>query len=169
MENSRFCTRCGASVALQDTFCGKCGTPLRVGDQDPAQPLSATPGAGTQAPTSKQSIPAIVSRKGYVGRGLLTVAAIVVGLIALAALTGPNSGFFVPLTVILGVVGSVFMAVHGFNRLLLGYKYGPVILLGVALLFVGALWYFLVYDTAEGKCNRGDIGACVVWQSEQGR
>lgn len=26
----------------------------------------------------------------------------------------------------------------------------------------GLAWYFLVYDTAEGKCNRGDLGACAV-------
>jgi hypothetical protein len=32
----------------------------------------------------------------------------------------------------------------------------------IAILVAIAAWYFLVYDTAEGKCNRGDYGACLV-------
>jgi hypothetical protein len=34
---------------------------------------------------------------------------------------------------------------------------------------VGAvlLWYFGVYDTAKGKCDRGDPGACAVWTMQQ--
>jgi 4-amino-4-deoxy-L-arabinose transferase-like glycosyltransferase len=35
-------------------------------------------------------------------------------------------------------------------------------LLLAAAVLVAVGWYFLVYDTAEGKCNRGDLGACVV-------
>jgi hypothetical protein len=39
----------------------------------------------------------------------------------------------------------------------------------VAILFiiVAAWWYFFVFDTAQGKCGRGDYGACVVWQAQQ--
>jgi hypothetical protein len=29
------------------------------------------------------------------------------------------------------------------------------------------LWYFTVYDTAKGKCERGDPDACVIWQAQQ--
>jgi hypothetical protein len=35
-------------------------------------------------------------------------------------------------------------------------------LLLAAAVVGGLAWYFLVYDTAEGKCNRGDLGACAV-------
>lgn len=41
------------------------------------------------------------------------------------------------------------------------------LLLGAAIL--GALWYFQVYDTAAGKCQRGDLNACMVWQAQQGQ
>ena len=37
----------------------------------------------------------------------------------------------------------------------------------VVVLAVVGLWYFKVYDTAAGKCNRGDVGACMVWQAQQ--
>jgi hypothetical protein len=28
-------------------------------------------------------------------------------------------------------------------------------------------WYFMIYDTAQGKCQRGDPGACVIWQASR--
>jgi hypothetical protein len=74
-----------------------------------------------------------------------------------------------PLLIVAVVVGCIFAAVHGLNRVASGTNHGQLILAGIGLLIVGALWYFLIYDTAEGKCRRGDLGACVVWQSEQGR
>ena len=39
----------------------------------------------------------------------------------------------------------------------------------VAAAIVGGLafWYFGIYDTAKGKCQRGDLSACVVWRAEQ--
>jgi signal peptidase I len=30
------------------------------------------------------------------------------------------------------------------------------------LLIGGLAWYFLIYDTASGRCHRGDLGACIV-------
>jgi hypothetical protein len=36
MDETRFCTRCGRAVALDDVFCGKCGTNLRPADLQPA-------------------------------------------------------------------------------------------------------------------------------------
>ncbi len=36
-----------------------------------------------------------------------------------------------------------------------------------AVLVVGLVWYFAVYDTAEGRCNRGDLGACFVVYAKQ--
>jgi hypothetical protein len=35
----------------------------------------------------------------------------------------------------------------------------------VAALLTGGLWYASVYDTAVGKCDRGDPGACAVLAS----
>lgn len=35
------------------------------------------------------------------------------------------------------------------------------------VLALGAAWYVGVYDTAEGKCNRGDLGACLVVYAKQ--
>lgn len=38
----------------------------------------------------------------------------------------------------------------------------------IVLVFVGvAVWYFGYYDTAAAKCNRGDLGACVVTAAQQ--
>lgn len=38
----------------------------------------------------------------------------------------------------------------------------------IGVLLVGSLiWYFGFYDTAAGKCNRGDLGACVVVAGQQ--
>ncbi len=31
------------------------------------------------------------------------------------------------------------------------------------------LWWFTIYDTARGRCERGDLGACIVWESQQSR
>lgn len=39
-------------------------------------------------------------------------------------------------------------------------------LLFAGVIAAGIAWYFLVYDTAEGKCNRGDLGACAVVAAE---
>lgn len=44
-----------------------------------------------------------------------------------------------------------------------GWWIGGVVL----VLAVVAVWYFAVYDTAEGKCNRGDLGACMVVLAKQ--
>ena len=41
-----------------------------------------------------------------------------------------------------------------------------VFLVGLAVLAV-LLWYFTIYDTAKGKCQRGDVNACIVWQAQQ--
>ena len=36
----------------------------------------------------------------------------------------------------------------------------------VVVAVVAVLWWYLtVYDTAQGKCQRGDPAACVVWQA----
>jgi hypothetical protein len=37
----------------------------------------------------------------------------------------------------------------------------------LALIVAGLVWYFAVYDTAENKCSRGDLGACVVVAGQQ--
>jgi len=42
------------------------------------------------------------------------------------------------------------------------------VLLVIALLAV-AWWWFAIYDTAKGKCERGDLGACAVYESQQVR
>lgn len=49
---------------------------------------------------------------------------------------------------------------------------GAPALLGILIVLVvgaGAAWYFLIYDTAAGRCNRGDLGACIVWEAQQQR
>jgi hypothetical protein len=37
----------------------------------------------------------------------------------------------------------------------------------VGLLIAGLVWYFAVYDTAQNKCSRGDVGACIVVGGQQ--
>jgi hypothetical protein len=37
----------------------------------------------------------------------------------------------------------------------------------ILLLIGGAIWYFGYYDTAGAKCQRGDLGACVVLYAQQ--
>jgi hypothetical protein len=37
----------------------------------------------------------------------------------------------------------------------------------VLLLIGGAIWYFGYYDTAGAKCQRGDLGACLVVYAQQ--
>jgi len=32
----------------------------------------------------------------------------------------------------------------------------------VIIIGAGLIWYFAVYDTAQNKCDRGDLGACLV-------
>lgn len=39
----------------------------------------------------------------------------------------------------------------------------PAILAVVA----AAVWWVGVYDTAEGRCDRGDFGACVVLEAQR--
>jgi len=34
------------------------------------------------------------------------------------------------------------------------------------LLIVGLVWYFGYYDTSAGRCNRGDLGACLVYYAQ---
>ncbi len=48
-------------------------------------------------------------------------------------------------------------------------KSTPVVavIAAVALIVAGLIWYFGFYDTAAGKCNRGDLGACVVVAGQQ--
>jgi len=42
-----------------------------------------------------------------------------------------------------------------------------VLFVAAAIVVGGALfWYFGVYDTAKGKCDRGDLNACFVWQAQ---
>jgi hypothetical protein len=36
----------------------------------------------------------------------------------------------------------------------------------VFVLVVGLIWYFGFYDTAEGRCSRGDLGACLVYYAQ---
>lgn len=43
-----------------------------------------------------------------------------------------------------------------------------VLVFAVAVVVGAALWwYFGVYDTAKGKCERGDMDACLVWQFQR--
>jgi hypothetical protein len=37
-------------------------------------------------------------------------------------------------------------------------------IVGMLLLALG-FWFFTIYDTAKGKCQRGDVNACIVWQA----
>ncbi len=40
------------------------------------------------------------------------------------------------------------------------------VVLGVSVA-AGGFWYFTVYDTAQGKCQRGDLNACIVLEAQQ--
>ena len=43
-------------------------------------------------------------------------------------------------------------------------------LIGAAIVVVViavAVWFFAVYDTAAGRCSRGDLGACTVLELQQ--
>lgn len=42
---------------------------------------------------------------------------------------------------------------------------GRLIMAGLAIAV--AVWYFGIYDTATGRCGRGDLGACFVVSSQQ--
>jgi hypothetical protein len=37
----------------------------------------------------------------------------------------------------------------------------------VVAIAAGGWWYITYYDTAVNKCNRGDLGACVVYEAQQ--
>ena len=39
------------------------------------------------------------------------------------------------------------------------------LLIGGLVMAIG-FWYFAVYDTAKGKCQRGDVNACIVWEQQ---
>jgi len=39
--------------------------------------------------------------------------------------------------------------------------------LAVAAVTLAVVWYLNVYDTAQGKCQRGDPQACLIWQAQQ--
>ena len=49
-------------------------------------------------------------------------------------------------------------------------KSNTTIIVGVAviglLLIVSLVWYFGYYDTSAGRCNRGDLGACLVYYAQ---
>ena len=36
----------------------------------------------------------------------------------------------------------------------------------VVLLIIGFVWYFGYYDTSAGRCNRGDLGACLIYYAQ---
>ncbi len=36
----------------------------------------------------------------------------------------------------------------------------------VVLLIIGLVWYFGYYDTSAGRCNRGDLGACLIYYAQ---
>ena len=97
----------------------------------------------------------------------MLLAAVVVVVLAVGALTVPGMKPFIPFAVVVIVAGFAFLLVHALNWLLGGAKY-TLVVIGIGLLVIGALWYLLVYETAEGKRHRGDLNACVVWQSQQG-
>ena len=57
-----------------------------------------------------------------------------------------------------------------YNKIFGAFFLVMVVLSAVGLIVGGALlWYFTIYDTAMGKCDRGDVGACVIWQAQQRR
>jgi len=41
-----------------------------------------------------------------------------------------------------------------------------VAVVAVFVVIVGLIWYFGFYDTAAGRCNRGDLGACLVYYAQ---
>lgn len=43
-----------------------------------------------------------------------------------------------------------------------GCSIAAVMAVIAVVLVIGLIWYFVFYDTAAGKCNRGDLGACLV-------
>ncbi len=46
----------------------------------------------------------------------------------------------------------------------------PIVVGVIVLVLIGviaAIWYFGFYDTAQGRCSRGDVGACVVYYATQ--
>jgi hypothetical protein len=42
-----------------------------------------------------------------------------------------------------------------------------LIAVGLLALLVGVAWYLFVYNSASGRCNRGDLGACIVLSVQQ--
>ena len=56
MDETRFCSRCGRAVANDDVFCGKCGTPLRPANLQPAMARVVEPTHITAGPSQPHSI-----------------------------------------------------------------------------------------------------------------
>ena len=57
VEESGFCTRCGALATSDNAFCGKCGASLSSADASPASPLFAAPIPVTSRSVSRRSFP----------------------------------------------------------------------------------------------------------------
>jgi hypothetical protein len=36
----------------------------------------------------------------------------------------------------------------------------------VVAIAAAVIWYLTIYDTAKGKCERGDVNACIIWQAQ---
>jgi hypothetical protein len=47
------------------------------------------------------------------------------------------------------------------------WQYEILFFLALGAIVYGAIWYFTVYDTAQGRCQRGDLGACAVVVANQ--
>jgi hypothetical protein len=54
----------------------------------------------------------------------------------------------------------------GRDRLLLTRRFWQPVA-GAVVVVAVVLWYTQVWDTPKGKCERGDLGACIVWQAQQ--
>lgn len=37
----------------------------------------------------------------------------------------------------------------------------------VLLVAAAGVWWFGIHDTAEGRCSRGDLGACIVLEAQR--
>jgi hypothetical protein len=74
----------------------------------------------------------------------------------------------IPIIAVVVLVVGVFGCARWLNRASGGLSRELLVTAVVALALVGAAWFYLtVYDTAEGRCHRGDVGACAVWQSSR--
>ena len=48
-----------------------------------------------------------------------------------------------------------------------GWQDQIVFFLMMGAILYGLWWYVTVYDSAQGRCQRGDVGACVVVVANQ--